>query len=249
MIFTVILGVIGGTLLDVSNYAHYAIMLAMAQAAPTLGLLLVCVFGRDFNAFKEMNRSISRKKIIWILPAVLIPVIFIGGSALVLSFTGMPYVKGAYNSAGALSVIIIATIIGATGEEIGWRGFMFPVLHKKHNLFTSAVVTGLLWGLWHFGKIQLSGVTGYLLFTLLCVEFTVLMAWILKKANNSLIPMIVFHTVINTCSVLLINEREGFSFYAAACIIGGVLCCLIIMLNRTAFFSQIDNKSSDNRTD
>ena len=242
IILTVVLGGAGGALFDETNPTHYAIILAMAQSAPAFGLLLVCAFGRDWDAFGEMKWCVPFKKIIWIFAAAIIPVVFIGGSALILSVTGTPFVKSAFGAAEAISVAITASVIGAAGEEIGWRGFMLPVLHKKHNLLISAATTGFLWGLWHFGKIQLFGIAGYLLFTLLCVEFTVLMAWIFKKAGNSLIPMIVFHAMINISSLSFLNEREGFAFYAAACIIGGVLCGIVILADKTAFFSRVEEE-------
>ena len=243
LVFTVILGGIGGTLLDESNYSHYAIMLTMTQSSPTLGLFLICVFSKNFIAFKGIKWYIAPKKLIWLLSATIIPAILIVGSAVILSVTGTAYVTGAYNSFTALLIVIIASVLGATGEEIGWRGFMLPVLHKKHNLLISSIITGVLWGVWHFGKIQLFGITGYLLFTLLCVEFTILMAWILIKANRSIIPMIVFHSLINIFSVLFLNEREGIAFYIAACIIGCVLCGIIILTNKTLFFTQTIDKN------
>ncbi|MCL1820047.1 MAG: CPBP family intramembrane metalloprotease [Oscillospiraceae bacterium] len=233
IIFTVILGGTFAALLDAENPAQYAISLAGAQLSPLCGLLLLCLFGKDFTPFKEMNWKISSSnKLILVLLAVLIPVFIICGSALTLSAIGKPYVPGAFNTAVPLVIVTVASIIGSIGEEVGWRGFMLPAFREKHSLLFSSVFTGLLWGAWYFGKISLFGITGYLLFVLMVTEWSVLMAWIFYKTGKSLPLMIAFHFVINICSVLMLNEREGISFYIAGCIVGGLLCLIVIVTNK-----------------
>ncbi|MEG2233303.1 MAG: CPBP family intramembrane glutamic endopeptidase, partial [Oscillospiraceae bacterium] len=37
----------------------------------------------------------------------------------------------------------------AVGEEIGWRGFMFPTLCEKMSPARAVIVGGIIWGLWH----------------------------------------------------------------------------------------------------
>jgi membrane protease YdiL (CAAX protease family) len=51
--------------------------------------------------------------------------------------------------------MIIAPFLGPGGllEELGWRGFMFPLLVQKlANPLLACVVIGVLWGLWHFPR-------------------------------------------------------------------------------------------------
>lgn len=40
---------------------------------------------------------------------------------------------------------------GGVSEEPGWRGFMQPQLENHMNALKAALLTGLFWGLWHFG--------------------------------------------------------------------------------------------------
>ena len=52
---------------------------------------------------------------------------------------------------GIFSVPALAAFLtGPIGEELGWRGFLVPELFKKHSLLVSSVMTGVLWGLWHY---------------------------------------------------------------------------------------------------
>ena len=94
--------------------------LAGAQLSPLCGLLLVCLCSKDFAAFKEIKWKIdSSRKFIWILCSILISILIIGGSALVLSVMGKPYISGSINVATSLLIVTVASIIGSIGEEIG----------------------------------------------------------------------------------------------------------------------------------
>ena len=242
VVFTVILGGAFAALLNPEEPVQYAISLAGAQLSPLCGLLLVCVFCKDFASFKDINWNISpTRKPIWLLLSVFIPVVIVCGSALILSALGEPYGSSAFGSVVPFIIVTIASVIGCIGEEVGWRGFMLPAFHKKHSLFLSSVFTGLLWGAWHFGKIALSGIIGYLLFIVMVTEWAVLMAWIFYNSGKSLLPMIIFHFAINICSIIMMNEREGISFYIVGCILGGILCLIVILTNKSKFLSKAGN--------
>lgn len=50
------------------------------------------------------------------------------------------------------SAMIFAPLINmffALGEEIGWRGLLFPSLKKRFGLVKAHLFTGIIWGLWH----------------------------------------------------------------------------------------------------
>jgi uncharacterized protein len=36
------------------------------------------------------------------------------------------------------------------GEEIGWRGFLFPSLYKLTPAFAAILISGIIWALWHY---------------------------------------------------------------------------------------------------
>lgn len=45
----------------------------------------------------------------------------------------------------------------ALGEEIGWRGFMYPYLKEKLGVNMGRILGGALWGAWHFPIMILAG--------------------------------------------------------------------------------------------
>lgn len=45
---------------------------------------------------------------------------------------------------------VITDCATTLGEEIGWRGFLVPELAKRHSFAATAVISGLIWAVWHF---------------------------------------------------------------------------------------------------
>lgn len=41
-------------------------------------------------------------------------------------------------------------VAASLGEEIGWRGFLGPVLHEQFGFTRGALLTGAIWAVWHF---------------------------------------------------------------------------------------------------
>jgi uncharacterized protein len=48
------------------------------------------------------------------------------------------------------------SLIGAFGEELGWRGFLFPELHHMTSFSTTSVIGGIMWMLFHLPLILFS---------------------------------------------------------------------------------------------
>ncbi len=47
------------------------------------------------------------------------------------------------------AVFVLFQLVGACGEEIGWRGLMQPLLESRMGKFAAVTVTGAAWALWH----------------------------------------------------------------------------------------------------
>src|SRR5579863_964274 len=63
----------------------------------------------------------------------------------------------------ALYFVIVATVgviencATTLGEEIGWRGFLVPELAKRFSFTATAVLSGVIWALWHVPIIVFAG--------------------------------------------------------------------------------------------
>jgi membrane protease YdiL (CAAX protease family) len=49
-----------------------------------------------------------------------------------------------------LTVGVIASLTWALGEEIGWRGFLFPRLMARFGFNGACLASGLVWAIWHY---------------------------------------------------------------------------------------------------
>lgn len=95
-------------------------------------------------------------------------------------------------------------VLFALGEEIGWRGFLVPVLLRTRSFLQTSLIIGALWAVWHFPLI----VTGDygdpstpLWFRLGCffvsvLAIAVVLTW-LRMKSNSVWPSTLLHASHN----------------------------------------------------
>jgi len=48
------------------------------------------------------------------------------------------------------------SLLGAFGEELGWRGFLFPELHRMTSFTTASLISGVVWALYHLPLVLFS---------------------------------------------------------------------------------------------
>lgn len=244
LIFTIILGATSQALCInfISKQYQTIVSLVLVQMAPALGTLIVFLWGKDKDCFKNMNwcPTKSMTSMLWLLLSFIIPAVIIAITAAIMSGYGKTYIPNSY-PVRLLIMTVLGALIGCIGEEIGWRGFMQPSFNRKYSLFSSAVFTGVLWGAWHFGKLASYGILGYLLFILLTTEFSVMMAWIYSKANRNMICMVLFHLGINISSIFLLTGREGVLFYTVACTISTLICLVLVLADRKKFSTKLSS--------
>lgn len=57
----------------------------------------------------------------------------------------------------SLPMAMLMMLIKGPVEEIGWRGFAQPLLQRRMCPLATAIVLGVIWGLWHYPAFLLSG--------------------------------------------------------------------------------------------
>jgi membrane protease YdiL (CAAX protease family) len=94
--------------------------------------------------------------------------------------------------------VVLAGTIGmvrscssALGEEIGWRGFLVPQLAKRYSYTTTALVTGIIWSLWHYPVLIFADYNsgtpvwyGLSCFTVMVVSISFVFAWMRLKSGS-----------------------------------------------------------------
>ena len=108
--------------------------------------------------------------------------------------------------ASAFTIAPFINMIPAFGEELGWRGMLFPTLAELMSKRSAALVTGVIWGLWHAPAIAMGHnygmgyegfpIAGILTMTLLC---TAMSCWLslLRTQSGSVWPCALAHGAFN----------------------------------------------------
>jgi membrane protease YdiL (CAAX protease family) len=162
----------------------------LLMLAPGLAAIITYLF------FERSLRPIGWRlgKIQYLILSILIPIIYclIGYGLVWLTKWGQ------YN--GQLSSVpipLIATLIitgtfGALLEEIAWRGFLVPKMIIITSFTKTALISGLIWAVWHYPLIIFSNVRigntpqlyGIICFTILAIGVSFATAWLRLKSGS-----------------------------------------------------------------
>ena len=97
----------------------------------------------------------------------------------------------------------LQSLLSATGEELGWRGFLVPTLARTMSFTRTALVSGAIWAAWHmplilFADYNAGTPTWYfaLWFAVMVVALGVPFAW-LRLRSGSVWPAAILHASHN----------------------------------------------------
>ncbi len=83
---------------------------------------------------------------------------------------------------------------GGVGEELGWRGFLLPVLQARVGPLHASVIIGLLHGAWH---IPAYGVGGAIVLTVFTVAMAIVATWMYNGSGGSVLIVAIMHATFN----------------------------------------------------
>jgi len=140
-------------------------------------------------------------------------------------FPGLPEV-------GWVGVFLLVLLLNGFGEEVGWRGFLWPRLRRDHSLAGAAGLLTLPWALWHLPTFWLD--TGMDLDPLVLPGWliglaagAVVLGW-LYEHTGSLLLVALFHASLNMVSATDVGVLP------AALTSAGVIVAAILLLRRGA---------------
>ena len=166
--------------------------------------------------------GVNKCSLFYIIAAIVLPLIYLGVSYCIYWLISKGSFVGNLNTLNSIAsghvnkdsnqfvvtiitlvVSLLSSIFAATGEEIGWRGFLLPQLTKIYSTKTAIIVSGVIWGLWHTPLI-IAGIYNpgtplwYQLpmFFINIITFSVIIS-ILRLKSKSLWPAILIHAFHN----------------------------------------------------
>lgn len=132
-----------------------------------------------------------------------------------------------FTSDDKTAVLASGMIAGLTAvfEEVGWTGFAVPRLRLRHGVFTTGIIVGLLWGLWHLlQQVYISGTytadIPLALYMAVAVfnavagltAYRVLLVWLYDRTGSLLVTTLM-HSSLIACNIFIFRpEATGLPF-------------------------------------
>lgn len=197
------------------KFSPGALMLPMMWGPGLAAIITSLIFNQSV---KPPGLTIKNRQ--YLLPAYLLPLVYaVPVYAAIWLFGFAPFNKGFTCSYVTLFTLgQIQTIVAATGQEIGWRGFLYPQLSKEKNGFHAALITGIIWAAWYSPLVIYSYSPGPPLwfvlacFSLMIVSLGFITAW-LRDKSQSIWPAVLLHASHNFYIREFLNHLTSPSGY------------------------------------
>ncbi|MBQ8075468.1 MAG: CPBP family intramembrane metalloprotease [Oscillospiraceae bacterium] len=220
-----------GLLYQRGNMMIGQLVMAGMMFVPMLGVLLSGGKLSGMGWRLQIKKNIKAILIGWFVPAVLTA---IGAALYFIIFPGHFDLSGSSMGPDALEqlqvqgisypmYVLISLVSSLTyapllntfvslGEEIGWRGFLYPQLRAKLGREKGWLLGGIIWGAWHWPLIGLIGyeygteyfgfpVVGMLVFCVFTIAMGILCDWLYEQSGSIWVPSIC-HGAINAAGTL-----------------------------------------------
>ena len=187
--------------LESSSAALFVIPLMWAPGIA--GLITTLIYQKNLRG---MGWGFGKVK--YYLIAFLMPILYASVTYGAVWLTGLGKLEfslvGARGLMTSLSLGVLTALLTALGEEIGWRGLLVPQLFQNNTFARTALISGVIWGIWHIPLIIGGGyssgaptwfaVTAFM-FVVTGMSFA--FAWV-RLASGSIWPAALMHAVHNS---------------------------------------------------
>jgi membrane protease YdiL (CAAX protease family) len=190
-----------------SSYLHLAGSIGPAVAA----LVVLAWTGGARSLRRLVHQTVTARACklaaLWaiLVPSLAFVVVAIGLAAA----TGKPLrwsrigVVAEYPALGAVGYGFASLVCYGLGEEIGWRGFLYPALSARHPPLTASLLVVPFWAGWHVplffatDSYRAMGIGGAFGWLVSLVSGSVLTSWLYDRAGSSVLPAAVLHAVLD----------------------------------------------------
>jgi membrane protease YdiL (CAAX protease family) len=154
-----------------------------------------------------LQRSFDYRRIdakAWLIPTILLPPV-----ATALSYGLQRVRRGPLPSPQVAvltaSVLFLAFLVSALGEELGWSGYAIDPLQARWDALQASILLGVIWAMWHIVPlIQAERAPGWIAWWCLgTVATRVLMVWLYNNTGKSVFAVAVYHAMSNLSWQLL----------------------------------------------
>jgi len=209
-------------------------LLFLFQWAPGIaGLVTMLIFRkRDGVRITFVDPEMPLRRYLW---AFLLPL-----SHGLLAFAFALLVLGDPQGMSLTATGLLTMVIGAVGEEIGWRGYLHKRIAPHRRGLTSSLLVGVLWTLFHVQYYE-GGLLFMTFMGLTYISLTILAYAALADYAFNVLGATVFHLAINLTAALFAGLVLSFSlpFVIAYSAIAALVAAAVVLLRRDLFFNEL----------
>jgi len=176
-------------------------VLALMWSPGVSALVTRLVFQRNLRGQGWRPGSIR-----WLALAYVLPLGYAGVAYTLVWLTGLGSVDLSRFRMSVATFLVLGSLqslLSATGEELGWRGFLVPTLARTMSFTRTALVSGAIWAGWHvplivFADYNAGAPTWYsvLCFVVMVLGISFPFAW-LRLRSGSFWPAAILHATHN----------------------------------------------------
>ena len=121
----------------------------------------------------------------------------------------------------AITFAPFINMLVALGEEVGWRGVMYQYVKDKLGITKGRIVSGAIWGCWHFPIMILAGyeygkeyigapVLGPIVFCLSTIAMGIIFDYVYEKTETIWMPSLM-HGAVNAFTIFAYMVKPEYS--------------------------------------
>lgn len=196
-------------------------LIGMLAGPSIAGILMTWLVGGSEGLHIFRSRLTTwRVGLQWYAVALLTAPVLMLATLFALSTVSDAFMPGVITTDAPGALLLISLGVGISAgllEELGWTGFAIPTMLRRHGVFATGLVVGILWSAWHLlpnvwsaraaaGEL---GTTFYLAMTVLGIfvgyltAFRILMVWVYEKTESLVVAMLMHFSF--TTSLLVLN--------------------------------------------
>ncbi len=167
--------------------------LALAVLGVLGPMVAATILASREGALRPLYSGLARWRVPvgWYAAGLLLPGVMLTVVLWLLRIAGHPGDIAFLPGAGAL----VAALVIAVGEEVGWRGYALPRLQDRVGPFIASVIIGAVWTVWHVPMFLGLGIPLNLLPVMLLyfVGGSLMFTWLYNGSGGSLLIVVAAH--------------------------------------------------------
>lgn len=166
--------------------------------SPNIAAIIIWVAKKEF--LSKFQTAFSLPDFSWWLLLVLMPILIASFLLFMEIKKGNTIEWSNFEISFLLPLIIINLFMGPLGEELGWRGFLYPAIKNHYGWMASAWMVGAIWILWHAPLWLLDSPQSkipFWAFALNVMLLSMIMAMIYNHSQGSILAVVLLHLTFN----------------------------------------------------